>query len=263
MKKIDMHTHTIHSDGVLSVFELLTLAKKKGLSGISITDHNSVEGLNEAVELSKKIGIEIISGIELDVNVNGKKIHLLGYFLNHKSPMLLEKLRRFNLKKIKLFMKYCLKLQKKGIELEINNVLSNGIDKNVLLHLSEEDASLLLEELEMIRNYAFDFNEAVELIRQANGVPVLAHLNRISRKNSEIEKIILEGKRYGLLGIEGIYTEYSLLEVKEYLKLAKKHDLIVTGGSDFHGKNRPDFHLGKFGISMERIHKIKEKFLYN
>ncbi len=271
-KKYDLHSHTIASDGSYTPSELVTNAKKNGLKGIAITDHDTIYGLKEGKEKAEEIGIEFIEGIELSSNIMGRDVHILGYFLNLKDENFLNSL--INLKKLReerntriinKLSKYKIYITEQEIQeeakgpivgrLHIANVL---INKGYVYSKNEAFISYLgktgvaYEEKEN-----FTPHMAVKMLKENGAFVSLAHPKFFSSKISEIENLVKELKVLGLDALEIEYPNFSKLEKNMYRDLADKYDLKITGGSDFHGINREKIELGCEGLTYSEFLDIK------
>ena len=268
MKYADLHVHTSESDGTLTPKQLVKEALARGLSAIAIVDHDTVGGISEAEAAAKDEDLEIIAGIELTAQHDNQEIHILGYFLDCRNKALLEKLKLVQLNRIERVHKIVNNLGEEGVKLDAQAVFDiSGKGTVGRMHI----ARALLKEgwvtttAEAFRKYIGDkspayvlgFNlspaEAINLIKSAGGVAVLAHPYIL--RNDEL---ITELVGYGLQGIEVYYPEHSQSMVNFYLDLAKKLNLLVTGGSDFHGSVKPDIKLGAIKIPIELVEKLRQ-----
>lgn len=272
MKSADLHIHTIFSDGSFSVKEIIEMAKTEGLDCISITDHDSVDAYLKTGDFLQDNAIEIISGLEITCEYNSKEIHILGYFIDFKNQMLLKNLQILRQRRILRIKKMIKKLNALGIDIEFEELISSDKTSSLTrLHL----ANLLLKKglvnsiMEAFNRYigenapcyvgGFHFSpeEAIRLINQVRGIPVLAHPYSIENLEEILENLI----KNGLRGIEVYYPEHSLQHINYYKNLADKYGLLITGGSDFHGNCRPQIKLGCVRITYDLVEKLKEQTL--
>lgn len=269
----DLHTHTENSDGTYSVEELVKAAKEKGLKALAITDHDTINGLFNIEALSKKYDIEIIKGIEMSCNLNGKDVHILGYGLNIEDSNFKKELIR--IKKIRE--------ERNDRIIEKLNKLKLNVSLEELKDIAKGDiiSKAHFADLMIKKGYVYSKGEAfknylgksgmafaekknykpVDAVKtlKANGALIsLAHPKLITENNNEIEKLIIELKEFGLKGLEINYYSFDKKDKEEYTKLANKYDLIVTGGSDFHGKNRVDVSLGETGLNEKEYLEFKK-----
>ncbi len=257
-KLIDLHTHTTASDGSMTPAELVRHAAKNKLAAIAITDHDTIDGIEEAMEQGQRSLVEIVPGVEISVDYK-KELHILGYYVDINSKpfnsVLLE-LKNFRKERNPMIIK---KLNELGIRLQIGDV-EKGLGGGVLgrPHIAaalmrKGYVSSIKEAFEkylaqgrpaFVKKQRLTPKEGIELIKKAGGLAVVAHPVYLQRSGIELEELITELKGYGLGGIETYYSEHSKDLENKYLSLANKHDLVVTGGSDFHGNNKPGIELG-------------------
>lgn len=276
-ERYDLHTHTRASDGMNSPAENVRLAKEKGLTGLAITDHDTVAGLQEAIEEGEKQGIIVIPGVEISTRAGGKDIHVLGYFLNFKNSVLLERLEGLRATRDARNELIIRKLQDLGIEITLDEVLA-GLDRTL-----RDDESLgrpHIADALVRKGYAADLRdafdrylgegkpgyaslpriapeEAIDWIRDAGGVPVLAHPGLYG--DDDLVSTILERGRPA--GVEVYHSDHGPEDVERYLLLAERYGLIPTGGSDYHGvRQGVVFHgdLGSRHVSDKCVGLLKE-----
>jgi len=259
MKTIDLHVHSTYSDGTLTPEELVILAKKQGLSAMALTDHDTIVGVAEAVEAGSKYNIEIIPGIELSAAYGSKEIHIVGLYVDYKDKAFndaLEQLRDIrNERNIKIIEKF----KEKGIKISFNEM--KQLYGNAVITRAHFADYLLAKGYIKSRSEAFERyigengpcyisrekltpEDTIKLITAAHGVPILAHPTLYHLGNSEMDKLLKYLCKVGLKGIEAIYSTYSIGEELQIKKLARENHLIISGGSDFHGTNKPYLNLG-------------------
>lgn len=266
-KIIDMHTHTNYSDGEKSPDELIMLAVKKGIDTLSITDHDTLEGIKQ-IDMKDPLicdsGIKIISGIELSAKSDTGRMHILGYGMDINNYDLNSKLIEIRNNSIYHIISLLHQLKKdyniifstKDIQNLINsNHNLNRVDLAKLcikykLASDVQDAfnKYLIAANEKIRKddkTSLSYIECFDLIIKSGGIPVLAHPNSLELNNVELLKLIKEMVKYGLQGIECYHSSFSKEESNFYLDIANEFGLLVSGGSDFHGKGvKPGIELG-------------------
>lgn len=258
-KLIDLHTHSIYSDGTMTPSELVCHAKQEGISAIALTDHDGIGGVSEAVLKGKEIGLEVVPGIEFSVQ-SATETHILGYYVNTEAKALqtvlpeILRVRRErsyeteeNLKKQGIDVSYeeALKLAPGGLvgRAHFARVMTEkGYTKSVKeafdLYLSSGKKGF------SSRQYLTD-TEAIRVIRESGGVSFVAHLHLIRLGDSELFEYLKKLKDAGLDGIEGYYTDYSDSMQKKYMEMAKELSLAVSGGTDFHAKGKPHISIGR------------------
>lgn len=265
----DLHIHTDFSDGTMSPGQVVKEASRLNLHTIAITDHDTVDAIETAQIAGGMEGIDIIPAIELSSNYRSVDVHLLGYFIDIKNSALLEKLAELRSERVERVKKITQKLRALGVNIEHQEVFDiskdgspgrmhiadvlcrkgycSGIRESFQKYLSDNGPAYVPKE-------ALTLKDAIELIISSDGVPVLAHPG-VTKRDTLIPKMV----EYGLQGIEVYYPTHQPDAVKRYMRIAKKYDLVVTGGSDCHGNRKPDIGLGSIRISDDLVGKIKER----
>lgn len=244
---IDLHLHTLASDGRLSPTELIQLVANQGLETISITDHDSTEGLAEAYEAAKEFPyMRIIPGIEMSADIPGDEVHVLGYFLDYHDVEFQETLTELRRGRVGRAQVMVEKLVALGKPVEWERVLHFAGDGTVgrpHIALAMVEAGYFKEPKEAFEEYLgndglayydrpkLNPTESVAMIRKVGGVPVLAHPTFMN----DMEAGIASLKKEGLVGMEVYYAQYDDDTVRHLARLAREYDLIPCGGSDYHG----------------------------
>jgi len=273
-KFIDLHTHSIASDGSMSSTELVRHAKEKGLAAIALTDHDTVDGVKEALEEGKRIGLEVIPGIEISVNYK-PEMHILGFFLNiNEYTNIKNELGLIKQGRDERNKKIISKLNELGVNIteeEVKNVATGDITgrphiARVLLSKGYAktmddafDKYLSKEGLAYFARFELKPIDGIKAIRNAGGIPVIAHPVFLRKSYDDMDKLLVELKEYGLAGIEAIYSENSKEDTGNLLRLAIKHQLLVTGGSDFHGTFKSGIDLGSGRGNLRVPYELLEK----
>jgi 3',5'-nucleoside bisphosphate phosphatase len=268
-KNVDLHIHTTFSDGASTVKEVFEAAHSKGISAISITDHDCTDAYPLAFELGAQLGIEVIPGVELSSEIDGTDIHVLGYFIDIENPLLVSKLDEMKDARYYRAKKIVENLNKQGIDLRFETVLSiAGVGAIGRPHIA---AAMLKEELVYSFREAFDKyigygstayveklkmhpKEVFDLVKQAGGVPVLAHPGV-----THVDERIPEFIREGLQGIEVYHTEHPASAERHYTRIARKHHLAISGGSDFHSNNQNKSEIGIPQVPYVTVKSLKDK----
>lgn len=262
MSGFDMHIHTTASDGTLTVKEIITAAMEIGLEGIAITDHDTIDGLEEAEQLGKRLKFPVIPGIELSTESDEKEIHILGFFIDYHLSWVKDKLAVLQQARVKRILKMVDKLKKLRYDVYEDEIFQCAGESSV----GRPHIALVLQRKGYISSVQDAFEhligkgcpayvprfkltpcEAISFICDAGGVPVIAHPGL-----SRCDELILPLCDYGLKGIEVFHPDHNMYDELRYLKMAKENKLIVTGGSDFHGfKGSMDKILGSKSVSSK------------
>lgn len=264
----DLHIHTYYSDGSQSPSAVVEEACHAGLACIAVTDHDTMSGVPEAMEAGAKWGVEVVAGIELSTEMAGKDIHVLGYFLDLQNMTLQNKLQEFRNTRTSRIAAMIENLKKEGID----NISLEEIQAKVKTdalgrpHLAHEliEKGWAANPGEVFSKYLGDQCaayvakhkqspfEAIELIRQAGGVSVLAH-PMITNRDELLGQLV----EAGLGGIEVYYPNIPDAVVIYYEGIARKHNLVMTGGSDAHGKYKHNTWIGKRRLPYENVEKLR------
>jgi len=277
MNLIDLHTHSNASDGSLAPGELVAQAVQRGAAAIALTDHDTVAGLPEALRAAEASHFELVPGLEISADYSDGGMHILGYFINHTDPVFQLELERLQEARRERNPKIIARLQELGIPITYDQVLavSGGqigrphiaqamLQIGAVQNLDEAFTHYLTKGAPAyVEKFRFPPDRAMALIRQAGGLPVLAHpftLNCTTRE--QLIRLLRELKEQGLQGLECLYSEHTPEQSREYLALAEKLGLLVTGGSDFHGKNKEGVEMltgtGALRIPYERLQSLKD-----
>ncbi len=274
---IDMHTHTSASDGEYDADTLIEMAKDKGITTLGITDHDTLLGVQGIKK--EHSNIEVVPGIEISVKVPVGRMHVLGYDLDIWNENLNKKMEELHNRSLYSVAGVICQLKKDyGIVLDTEDILSilNKktnigrpdiarvlVDKGITGTVREAFDKYLVEAYEKVRDVAKGISkkECIELIKNANGLAVIAHPHSLELSPSELDTFIEELVSYGLDGIEVYHSNHNEEMVDEYLRLAEKYDLLISGGSDYHGPVvKPDVGLGtgKDNIKIKKLSLLDE-----
>ena len=304
-RPIDLHVHSTCSDGTYTPTQLVDYAMKKGLAAFALTDHDSVDGLEEAIQYAARLRAqrqsegfcatgskghtgeipgasapfipEVIPGIELSTEYQGTDIHIVGLYIDCHSQLFLKKLREFVDSRTNRNRKMCSLLRQFGISVTYEELLAAYPDS--VITRAHYAACLLNKGYVKSRQEAFDRYigdhapcyvprkkitpaQAVQLILDAHGAPVLAHPIQYNMSKERLETLVHELKTEGLMGIEALYSTYTAADERKIRALAAKYELFISGGSDFHGANKPGLDLGtgygKLYIPPELLQNIRK-----
>lgn len=273
--EVDLHIHSTASDGTFSPKKIVEMAVQKKLKAIALTDHDNIDGLKEAEHYAKLYNLEFVNGIEFSCSSFGNEVHILGYFLNLNDKIFINRIQELLKSRDTRNKKIIEKLNKNDIMISIEDVEKES-DGNILGRVHFANALVR-------KNYCKDIDEAFEKFLGKNGLAYeprincspetvvqylkengafssLAHPKFISKDENFILDLIKKLKKYGLNGIEAEYSSFNSDEKKKYKSWSKKFDLIITGGSDFHGDNREHLSLGDAGLNYQQFLKIKKKW---
>lgn len=276
MGKIDLHIHTTASDGTLTPSQAVQLAKKRGLKAIAITDHDTIDGVKEALEAGQRESMEVIPGVEISANAMRGSLHLLGYFVETERGILREKLQRLKQARAERNPRIVSKLNDLGINITYQEVIwaSGGgqvgrphfaqllVDKKYVRSTDEAfDRYLAQGAPAYVDKYRFEVKEAIEIILKARGVPVLAHPFTLNGTSEDLETVVIQLVQDGLKGIEAFYPDHTPEQTAQYQRLAEKLRLVKTGGSDFHGTLIKKAELGIIGKGICLPYRIVEDLM--
>jgi len=256
----DLHVHTIFSDGDFTPEEVVEVAVSSGVTALAIADHDTIDGLLRGRLAAKKTGLEFFDAIEISVRGN-RELHILGYGIDTSNSTLTEKCTEFKQLRHERANRIIEYLICHGINISVGDVKSaNGGREHIgrphfasaMVHLGYVsnireafDKYLGTPEFDEVERPKPSAQEGIDLILGSGGVPVLAHPALLRLSDEVLNELVLSLKKFGLCGIECHYSMHSAEETYKYQTLAKKYDLIVTGGSDFHGeKIKPDIKIG-------------------
>ena len=283
MNIVDLHVHSIRSDGSMTPEELVDYAVEKGLSAFALTDHDTVDGIPAALSRAKKweekgVQIEVIPGIEFSTEYRGKDIHIVGIDIDYEADFFKKYLTDFVNSRIWRNQKMCKNLQSAGIDISYEKLTAEFPDSVItrahyarFLHGHGYTSSMK----EAFERYVGDHTkyfvprekvtpvQAVELILKAGGIPILAHPVLYGLGKTALDTLVAKLKDAGLIGIEAVYSTYTPSDERDIKALALKYDLAISGGSDFHGKAKPDIDLaigrGKLFVHEDILKGLRNK----
>ena len=277
-KIIDMHTHTNYSDGDLSPQELIRLAIDKRIGTIAITDHDTIEGIkkvNKNEDIIVDSGIKIINGIELSAKTDKGRMHILGYGIDLNNSALNKKMIDLKDNSINSVLSIMEQIKRDyGIKFSYNDIkelvnANHNLGRPDLAKLcikygyanTVQDAfdKYLIDAYNKTRQNSkgLQYQECLELITNSGGIPVLAHPKSLELSEKEFLILLKDMISCGLKGIEVYHSSHTKEEMKYYLEIANKYDLLISGGSDYHGKTvKPDIELGTGKNNNIRIKKL-------
>jgi len=259
VSRIDLHLHTTHSDGSLRPSEVLALAKAANVSALAITDHDITTGIPEAMARGQELGIEVIPGVEISSFDGNSELHILGYCVNwedkefndrlatlrasrhRRNPLIIERLRAAGLDVTYEEVKALAGTESVGrphiAQLLMQKRYVSSAKEAFDRYLAEGKPAYVARELPTPA-------QAISWIREARGVAVLAHPTWIKETGEGLQSRVTQLKEAGLGGVEVHYSTHSKSQTATYLEMARRLNLLVTGGSDFHGITKPDIEVG-------------------
>jgi len=263
--KVDLHNHSTYSDGLYSIEELLRIAKKNDIDVMALTDHDSCYGCMEAIEAGKRYNILVIPGIELSTVYNGESVHIVGLFKNNFIPdeikSIADVIKAHRLKRARMMMERIKDIFKVNMDIDKmlmgRDIVTRG---NMFQHIMEYNPSLTRDEVnKMVSNTSpayieaakFNTKEGIEFLKKNNCLTIYAHPT-LSKKEI-VEDVI----RLGVDGIEFNYPKNKPGDKEWFISLAKKYNLLLSAGSDFHGDQNHAM-IGTSTIDSDLWNKIKE-----
>lgn len=269
--KFDLHVHTNHSDGRLSPTEIVDIAVKEGLSGIAITDHDTITGIPEAIAQSNKYdNFKVIPGVEFSTIYNDEEVHILGYFIDYNSPSIIKATTNLKNSRIERGKKIIDKLNGLDFEISLEDVIifsgedyigrphiARALMSRGYVYTIQEAFDKLLNRGRpaYVQRNSISIEKSIKLIQDNRGFAILAHPGLLKNKNTIIKHCISSG----IDGIECIHSKHNKADINLFSQIAEKNQLIITGGSDCHGDiTSGSLLLGKYFINMNNIPQFKE-----
>ena len=271
MFRADLHCHSTCSDGSLTPSEVLQLAKERGLSGLAITDHDTVDAYPAILSEAEQLGIEMISGVEFSTTVKGRSVHLLGYAFDFTHPAIRDLCQRHKRRREERIEKILGVLRQNDMPVDpedlIGAELASSIGRPHVAHamikrgyvksVNQAFKQFLSEGKPcFVPTTQFSAEETLDVIHQARGKAVIAHPHLIKHR-STVDYL----QNLPFDGIECYYALFPPREEKRWLKLADKKGWMVTGGSDFHGSAKPHIRLGCSWTPEETFRSLRSHFL--
>jgi 3',5'-nucleoside bisphosphate phosphatase len=266
---VDLHLHSTASDGTTSPSGVVELAASHNLRSIALTDHDSTDGLDEARETGSRLGVEVIAGIEMSTAVKRGELHILGYLIDPANSTLSERLEQFRDSRGQRAATMVDRLQASGIPITLERVLAFGaggaigrphvaralVEAGQATSVSDAfDRYLVPGRAGYVPHFRLTPSAAIELIHAANGVAVLAH----PYSTGAVETVVAELVADGLDGLEVFYSLYNDDQQAFLAMLAGHHDLVPTGGSDFHGTGEREGHeIGSANVPDDTVDQLR------
>lgn len=272
MGRIDLHTHTNRSDGTFTPPELVRLASRRGLEVVAITDHDTTDGLEEATGAGRDLGVEIVPGVELSAEHQGMSVHVLCYWMDREDEGFQAELVRLRSERFLRGEVMVEKLRLLGYPISFDRVREIAGSGNIVRpHVAQAlvEAGVVADEEEAfdrligddgpayVPKHALAPLEALELVRRAGGACVLAHPGMWSAEAPVPEDLIEAMAEAGMAGLEADHSDHTPELRERYRDLAKRLELIVTGGSDCHGTRYDPVRLGSVTTDPDQFRALR------
>jgi len=264
----DLHIHTAYSDGSFTPATIIRHAVKNNLKIISITDHDSVDGIAASIKEGEKNNIEVIPGIEISTTIDTGEIHILGYFIDYEDEYFVKNLKRIQEIRLKRMSVMVDKLNRLMIDIDLNELIEYAASSSIgRLHLAHflKKKGIVGSAYEAFDRYigsgkpayekmnALSPEEGIELISNAGGIPVLSHPG-LTRRDDLIDEMI----HAGLRGLEVYHSGHSEEDTNRYFQMTRDKGLLVTGGSDCHGEKKLNMLMGRIKLPIQFVDRLKE-----
>lgn len=262
----DLHTHSTASDGQYTPTQLVSMAKAADIQVLALTDHDTLDGLAEAAEAGKKLGLKVLRGVELGAKEH-KNLHLLGYGFSNEAPHLAQLCETMRKSRDERKYRIIDFLKEKGVELSLDEVeeMAGGaviarphfaqvmVKRGYVADTREAfDRYLDTSEYKRIERFKAPAQDCIAAIRADGGHVSMAHPYQVKLSDEELEKLVRQLKDDGLEALECFYSRHTPEQTAFYLELAKRYDLHITGGSDFHGERvKPDITLKNWELDLD------------
>jgi predicted metal-dependent phosphoesterase TrpH len=256
---IDLHVHTTESDGTLTPAEVIDLAVQQNLCALALTDHETISGIDKAQTAAREQQIELIPGIEISTNYNGIELHILGFFITTTDTAFTKEIEQLIARRVDRNIKMTERLQAQGFPINLDQIQASYPGSII----TRAHFARYLVEQGYVANRTIVFQKylgtdcccfvprqkispfhAMDIIRMGGGISCLAHPVLYPIGNTHLESLVKELKEHGLSALEAIYSMNALRDERRLIALAQKYDLAISGGSDFHGSNKPQIQLG-------------------
>ena len=278
MERIDLHTHTLASDGSDAPADVVRKAAALGLRAVAVTDHDTFAGLPEARAAGQRCGIEVVPGVELSTVWGGEEVHLLGYFMDTGNTALRALMTRATDERNARNETMVQRLHDAGYPITMDDlhaafpgqtvlgrphIAALLVQRGCIPSVSDGMRGLLGRGKEFyVPRYNIPLEESVETLRAAGGLPVVAHLFKYRYTPEQLTAMVDAATAAGAVGLEAMYTNYTPAQEQAVRVLAAERGLLCTGGTDYHGARKPDIALGRgFGnlrVPYALLEKLKE-----
>jgi predicted metal-dependent phosphoesterase TrpH len=262
---IDLHIHTTASDGTFTPSEIVAHAVKLKLKAFAITDHDTLAGSSEALKSGIPAGLEFLTGVEISaapppIYHQAGSFHLLGYSIHLDDSQLNQTLEKLQVARKNRNPSIINRLNELGISISLDEIREEAgdvqlgrphiaqmmIKRGVVSSINEAfDQFLGADKPAYVDKYRVECSRAIDAILGAGGIPVLAHPGLLAyERDNQLDELIGQLKQMGIQGVEVYYSEHTADQTRLFAELAQRHDLLMTGGTDFHGSIHPDIEMG-------------------
>ncbi len=269
---IDLHTHSTYSDGTLTPSEIVKLAENLKLKAVALTDHDTVSGLKEFLQ-SETEKVEKIPGVEISVQMRDFNFHMVGLFIDINRGIIQEKLDILQKERANRNYKIIAKLNEHGYKITIDELMEIAGEQLGRPHIAQVlykkgyfsspkeafEKCLKKGAIAYFDKFRYSPEEAIKMIHESNGIAIFAHPGLLNIKKNEKIELINYLKDRGLDGIEVFYSDHTEDDEKFFLEIANRENLLISGGSDFHGDNKKDIKLGSGRDNLKIEYKFLEK----
>jgi predicted metal-dependent phosphoesterase TrpH len=260
MYSIDLHAHTTASDGTFTPTELVNHAYEVGLTALAVTDHDTIDGLEEAMQVAKTVGLELIPGIELAISYPSGRFHMLGYFIDPDNEQLSSRLTRLKVNRAARNERMAERMQELGIPITLEEIIAESgggqvgrphmamamLKKGLVGSMQEAfDKYLADGAIAHLPKDKITLEEGLDLIHGAGGLASLAHPTSLKLDDAALAPELVRLRTAGLDGLECYYSQHTVERTEALLAMAQEAGLLPTGGSDFHGAAKPHVFLGR------------------
>lgn len=273
VKRIDLHTHSLKSDGSQTPAAVVRTAYAAGLSAMALSDHDNIEGVPEAIAEGQHLGVEVIPAVELSAQ-SDTELHILGYFIDIQNKRLNDAMAYARQVRDLRQEETCRKLNEQGFQITMDELREEAHGNPVLCRAHFAQIMVRKGYAESVKDafrrylsvgcYAYTNRQAltatevVSLIKEAGGIAVAAHLHLIKMEDEPLKQYLKSLIPYGLEGVEGYYTDYTPDMNQRYRAMAKELGLAISGGTDYHGTNKPHISIGKGRGDLEIPYSVLE-----
>ena len=274
MKTCDLHSHSTFSDGTFTPTEIIRLAEKQGLSAVALTDHNTSKGLGELFKAAENSNVEAIAGCEFSTDWEGHELHIVGLFFDESKWAEVEDyVELLNMAKKNSNIKLMQNLNNAGYEITYDEVASSTnaeefnrahvakvlVSKGYANSMDDAFKNILAERIGYyVPPKRLGAIATVKFIKHNGATAILAH-PFLNLKYEELEEFLPQAKEVGLDAMETLYSKFDEEKTRTAKELAKRFDLLESGGSDFHGANKPEIQLGTGMGNLQIPLEFKEK----